>query len=107
MGFGVGLAAARDGGTAPVPGAGAMMGSTSMGAGMMGSGAGMMGYLDGQMPGSGMDAMMTGPGMEAMHAQMMATMTERVPAQVLARCQALHDQMTSPVTGDATTDADA
>lgn len=87
---GVGFAAAGDGGSPQVPGG--MMGGSG---GMMGSGS--MG--DGTMS-AGMATMMAGVDMEAMHDQMMAAMAGEVPSDVLARCDALHDQMWS----DAATD---
>jgi hypothetical protein len=62
----VGLAAARDGGASRVPGG--MMGDTSM---------------------------MSGAGMDAMHEQMIAALAGKVPSDVLARCDALHDLMWS------------
>jgi hypothetical protein len=81
-----GFAVARDGGAPQVPGG--MMGGSSDG--MMGSGS----AVDGMM-GSGMGAMMSGVDMDAMHEQMMAALAGKVPADLLARCDALHDQMWS------------
>jgi hypothetical protein len=102
IGLGVGLAAAGDGGDPQ--GSVGMMGGTSNGMiggasnGMMGGASnGMMGsgsMGDGMMS-AGMATMMAGVDMEAMHDQMMASMAGKVPSDVLARCDALHDQMWS------------
>ncbi len=82
VGVGVGFAAAGDGGTSMV--AGGMMGGSG---GMMGSGP----MVDATM-GASMATMMAGVDMDAMHDQMMAAMAGKVFPDVLARCDALHDQ---------------
>lgn len=92
IGVGMGFAAAGDGGTPQ--GSGGMMGGTSMGTGMMGSGPTLGGAM-----GAGMATMMSGVDMEAMHDQMMVGMAGEVPSDVLARCDALHDQMWSATGG--------
>jgi len=40
-------------------------------------------------------SMMSGAGMDAMHEQMIAALAGKVPSDVLARCDALHDLMWS------------
>jgi hypothetical protein len=65
-----------------------MMGGTSDG--MMGSGP-----MGGTSMDTGMATMMAGVDMEAMHDQMMAAMAGKIPSDVLARCDALHDKMWS------------
>jgi hypothetical protein len=87
-----GFAVARDGGTPQVPGG--MMGGTSIGTGMMGSGPTVGGMMD-----AGMASMMSGVDMEAMHEQMMAALAGKVPSDILARCDALHDRMWSAAGG--------
>lgn len=105
LAIGVGFAAAGDSGNTQGPGtSGGMMGGSSTTTGMMGSSYGGMmgGSSDGMMGsgstvggvmGSGMGAMMAGVDMDAMHEQMMAALAGKVPADQLARCDALHDQM--------------
>jgi hypothetical protein len=83
LAIGVGFATAGDGST--TQGSGGMMGSGSMVGGTMSA---------------GMATMMAGVDMEAMHDQTMAAMAGKIPSDVLARCDALHDQMWS----DAGTD---
>lgn len=80
---GMGFAAAQGGQTSPSPG------------GMMGSGTW----------GPGGATTMAGVDMEAMHEQMLAGMTGKIPADVLARCDALHDQMMAAAGGNGTTSA--
>lgn len=102
---GVGFAAAGDGGTSQA--SSGMTGGTTMGTGMMGSSSGamsegMMSETSGGMMGAtsmGSGTMSAGSAslmsadMEGMHEQMMAAMAGMVPADMLARCDALHDQM--------------
>jgi hypothetical protein len=83
-----GFAVARDGGTSQVPGG--MMGGTSIGTGMMGSAPTVGGMMS-----AGMRVMMSGVDMDAMHEQMMSALAGDVPPDLLARCDALHDQMWS------------
>ncbi|MEX1263590.1 MAG: hypothetical protein WEE66_06585 [Actinomycetota bacterium] len=119
---GVGLVTADDGGTSQV--SGDMTGGNSMGTGMMGSSSGsmssgsmsggMMGETSGGMMGSGSmgsgtmgagtTSMMSGADMEGMHEQMMAALGGKVPSNVLARCDALHDQMWSNTRTDGVGD---
>jgi hypothetical protein len=82
VGVGVGFAAAGDEGTSQVAGgmmagSGGMMGPAPMGSGTMGA---------------GMATMMAGVDVDAMHDQMTAAMAGKVLPDVLARCDALHDQ---------------
>ncbi len=88
----IGFAAARDGGTPQAPGG--MMGGTSIGTGMMGSGPTAGGMMD-----AGVASMMSGVDMEALHEQMMAALAGKVPSDILARCDALHDRMWSAAGG--------
>ena len=108
LAIGVGFAAAggRGNNTQGSGTQGGMMGGSSTTTGMMGSSYGGMigGSLDGTMGsgstvdgmiGSGMGAMMSKVDMDAMHEQMMSALAGKVPSDLLARCDALHDQMWS------------
>jgi hypothetical protein len=110
LAIGVGVAAAGGGDHAQGSStSGGMMGGSSTATGMMGgSSDGMMGSgstVDGMM-GSGMGQMMSGVNMDAMHEQMMAALTAKVPADQLAQCDALHDQMWSDGGTDAAQGSD-
>ncbi|MEO8424482.1 MAG: hypothetical protein ABI595_11320 [Actinomycetota bacterium] len=108
LSIGVGFAVAGEGGAAQgsVGTSGGMMGGSTIGTGMMdpSDGGTMGGTSDGMMGsgsmvgggmGAGMASMMAGVDMDAMHEQMMAALSGTVPSDVLARCDALHDQMSS------------
>lgn len=100
---GMGFAAAQGGQTSPSPGG--MMGSTVAPGGMMGSTVAPGGMMGSGTWGAGSAATMAGVDMEAMHEQMLAAMTGKIPADVLARCDALHDQMMAAAGGNGTTSA--
>jgi len=106
---GMGIAAAGSRGTGLAPG-GTSTGTdtstgTSMGSGMTGGAPSMMGDTStssGMMDGT--SGMMGSTDMEAMHEQMMASMAGKVPAKMLARCNALHDRMMGTTGGSTGTD---